>query len=96
MDHLGFVWAGSNSLPFLLQNNSVVSSVFTERKTVFTEKLKKRAKALSHREAAMQPAVEQHVFSVPPAWAQYTGWEQRRQKQTNKTNPPAGLPFPMA
>lgn len=48
MDHLECVWAGSNSIPFLLQSNSVVSSVFTERKTVFTEKLKKRIKSLSH------------------------------------------------
>lgn len=42
----------------------------------------------------MQPAVEHHVFSVPPAWAQYTEWEQGK-KQT-KQKPPAGLPFPMA
>lgn len=42
MGHLECVWAGSNSIPFLLQNNSVVSSIFTERKMVFTEKLKKK------------------------------------------------------
>lgn len=40
----------------------------------------------------MQPAVEHHVFSVPPAWAQYTEWEQGK-KQTNKTKAPSWVAF---